>query len=229
MLKLLMLAAPLLYAIAAFKLSTWQTKRNMERNSSPILDAKLCRINQKLADAAEVGCVVPRIYEVAPINGLVLPDGQVYVTRGLVDCYQQGKISAEELSSVIAHELGHLMLGHTKGRLADFASQNAARMALGMLLSRFVPFFGHMLAAGVLALFSNKMSRIDEISADAYASALLTKSGIGTLPQKTLLCKLPKLTGGGDNGVAWLMSHPRVSDRIAEIERREQRWNSLDA
>ncbi len=199
----------------------------MSRHSSPITDPELCRLNGRLAKAAKLKRVTPKVYEIMPINGLVLPDGQIFITRGLMNCYLRGDISAEELSSVTAHELGHLMLGHTKERLADFASQNAARVALGILFTRFFPFFGNFLAQGVMALLASRISRTDEFAADACASALLTASGIGTNPQKSLLEKLAEMTGK-TGGPPWIMSHPRIKDRITEIKKREEHWNTAD-
>ena len=68
-------------------------------------------------------------------------------------------------------------------------------------------------------------SRQDEYEADAYASALLVKAGLGTAPQKDLFRKLASLTGMGGRGApAWLMSHPKSQDRIAAIEANEARW-----
>ncbi len=48
------------------------------------------------------------------INGLVTPNGNIYITQGFINQYKLGKVSGVELTSVIAHELGHLALGHTK-------------------------------------------------------------------------------------------------------------------
>ena len=226
MLKFALFLAPFLYAFGAFKLSAWQTTRRMARNSSKLSDRKLLRLCQRLAGAAELNGFSTRIYEIGPINGLVTPDGQIYITRGLLNCYQRGDVTGEELSSVIAHELGHVALGHTKRRLSDFAGQNAARAALGFLLSRYIPVFGNIVAQGLMTLFMRQMSRKDEFAADAYASAILTKSGIGTEPQKLLLKKLPYLTGEAGEGIAWLLSHPKTTDRIKAIEKREARWKT---
>jgi putative metalloprotease len=69
------------------------------------------------------------------------------------------------------------------------------------------------------------MSRRDEFEADAYASALLVKAGIGVEPQKSLFRKLGALTANRGEGVpAWLLSHPKTADRIAAIEAAEARW-----
>lgn len=224
MIKFLILAVPILYGFTTFKLSSWRTKRHISSHSSSITDPEIQKLNALLAKTAKLKKVNTKIYEIAPINGLVLPDGKIYITRGLMNCYEQGDISAKELSTVIAHELGHLMLGHTKGRLADFAGQNFARMALGFLFSRFIPFLGNFIAQIIITLFSKRMSKVDEFAADAYASALLTAAGIGTEVQKSLLRKLPKLSGKIGPEIAWMMRHPKIKDRIAEIEKREKKW-----
>ena len=81
-----------------------------------------------------------------------------------------------------------------------------------------------MLPAPVMTMA--RMSRRDEFEADAYASALLVKAGIGTAPQKSLFRKLDRLTGsGGQTAPDWLRSHPHTADRIAAIEANEARWN----
>jgi putative metalloprotease len=134
-------------------------------------------------------------------------------------------VTAEEMASVIAHELGHVALGHARRRMIDFSGQNALRTILSVFLNRFLPGLGIMIANGVMSLVAARLSRRDEYEADAYASALLIKAGIGTAPQKSLFRKLGALTGGGAKGApAWLMSHPATPDRIAAIEANEARW-----
>ena len=125
---------------------------------------------------------------------------------------------------MIAHELGHVALGHSRRRMIDFSGQNAMRVALGMVLSRLIPGVGVYIANFLTTLLAARLSRGDEYEADAYASALLMKAGIGTGPQKSLFEKLEKLTGRGAPAAAWLMSHPKVDDRIAAIEANEARW-----
>jgi putative metalloprotease len=76
-------------------------------------------------------------------------------------------------------------------------------------------------------LLAARLSRGDEYEADAYAAALLTKAGIGTAPQKSLFTKLDALTkGAGGVMPAWLLSHPKTSERIAAIEKLESRWQN---
>jgi putative metalloprotease len=122
---------------------------------------------------------------------------------------------------------GHVALGHTRRRMLDFSGQNAIRVALGGLLNRVIPGFGFWLAGLAASLLAARLSRQDEYEADAYASALLTKAGIGTAPQKSLFAKLERMTPGGFGTPAWLLSHPKTAERIAAIEAREARWRQL--
>ena len=93
--------------------------------------------------------------------------------------------------------------------MIDFTGQNAAFMLLSALLNRFIPGLGVIVANTIARAVMARLSRRDEFEADAYASALLVKSGIGTAAQKSLFRKLNALTQGGGSGVpAWLMSHP---------------------
>ena len=126
---------------------------------------------------------------------------------------------------MIAHELGHVALGHARRRMIDFSGQNAMRAALMMLLSRFIPFIGAWIANALTSLLASRLSRTDEYEADEYAAALLTKAGIGIGPQKSLFHKLGDLTQQRAGMVpAWLMSHPKTGERIAALEALEQRW-----
>jgi putative metalloprotease len=82
-----------------------------------------------------------------------------------------------------------------------------------------------LIANGLTTLLAARLSRGDEYEADAYAAALLTRAGIGTGAQKSLLSKLAALTSGAGGAMpAWLMSHPKTEERIAAIERLEHRW-----
>jgi putative metalloprotease len=132
------------------------------------------------------------------------------------------------MATVIAHELGHVALGHSRRRMIDFSGQNAMRTALAMILGRFIPGVGPWIANGLMSLLAARLSRTDEFEADAYASALLVKAGIGTAPQKSLFTKLETLTGAhGAKTPAWMLSHPKTPLRIAAIEANEAKWQSV--
>lgn len=225
MIKFFPILLALLYGLAMYRFSVWRTTRELDERSTELADPRLKKLTDKMAQALDVDRVKVHIYEIDPVNGLAAPDGRIFITRGFYRKYQNGEVSAEELASVIAHELGHVALGHSRRRMIDFSGQNALRTALAMVLSRFIPGIGVWIANILTTVLAARLSRGDEYEADAYAAALLTKAGIGTRPQITLFEKLEELTKSRAGAVpAWLMSHPKTPERIAAIQKLEQRW-----
>jgi putative metalloprotease len=225
MLKFTPILLAVLYAVLMYRFSVWRTGKELDARSTLLADPSLKRMTDRLAEALDLERIRVHIYEIAPVNGLAAPDGRIFLTRGFYEKYRAGEVTAEELASVIAHELGHVALGHSRRRMIDFSGQNALRTALAMVLSRFLPGIGVAIANLLTSLLAARLSRGDEYEADAYAAALLTKAGIGTGAQKSLFLKLEGLTGLNAGAVpAWLMSHPATHERIAAIETLEAKW-----
>lgn len=224
MLKFTPILLAIAYGLLMYRFSAWRLGRELDDRSTELADPGLKRLTDRMAAALDLERIRVHIYEVEPINGLAAPDGRIFITRGFFQRYRDGVVSAEELASVIAHELGHVALGHSRRRMIDFSGQNALRMALGMVLARILPGIGPYIANSLTALLAARLSRGDEYEADAYASALLVKSGIGTGPQKSLFGKLDQLSAGRGALPAWFMSHPKTAERIAAIEANEAKW-----
>ena len=190
-------------------------------------DKQLLKPIQRLADALDLESISVNIYEIEPINGLAAPDGKIFITRGFYNKFTSGEITGNELASVIAHELGHVALGHSRRRMIDFSGQNALRMALGSILSRIIPGLGGIIANFLSNLLMARLSRTDEFEADEYASALMMKSGIGVEHQISMFEKLEKLSGNNANlQPAWLLSHPKTKKRIEKIRENLLKWNA---
>jgi len=225
MLKFTPILLAILYALAMYRFSVWRTGRELDARSTELADARLKQLTDRMAAALELPRIKVHIYEIDPVNGLAAPDGRIFITRGFYRKYQNGEVSAEEMASVIAHELGHVALGHSRRRMIDFSGQNALRTALAMVFARILPGVGVYIANMLTTLLAARLSRGDEYEADAYAAALLAKSGIGTEAQKSLFRKLEALTEQRAGVTpAWLMSHPKTAERIKAIENLEARW-----
>ena len=106
------------------------------------MDPQLGALTNQMAAALELEKIRVHLYEIDPVNGLAAPDGKIYITRGFYRKFTNGEVTAAELASVVAHELGHVALGHSRRRMIDFSGQNALRTALAMILSRFIPGIG---------------------------------------------------------------------------------------
>lgn len=225
MIKVAPILLALLYGIVYYRFSVWRTRAELDEKSTELADPKLRAMCDRMAKALDLERVKVHIYEIEPVNGLAAPDGRIFITRGFYKKYLAREVSAEEMASVIAHELGHVALGHSRRRMIDFSGQNAVRVALGMVLGRTIPGVGPWIAGLLAGMLAARLSRQDEYEADAYAAALLIKTGIGVAAQKTLFTKLEALVGASGQPLAWLMSHPKTADRIAAIEALEARWN----
>jgi metalloprotease len=227
MIRVIPILLAVLYGLAMYRFSAWRTAKELDEKSTELVDPALAEMSRKMAKALDLPRIKVHIYEVAPVNGLAAPDGRIFITRGFYNKFRSGEVSAEEFASVIAHELGHVALGHSRRRMIDFSGQNAMRAALGMILGRLIPGIGIWIANMVASLLAARLSRSDEYEADAYAAALLTKAGIGVAPQISLFKKLEALTQSNHGTApAWLLSHPKTDDRIAELTRLQKRWMS---
>jgi len=225
MLRFTPILLALLYGVIMYRFSVWRTNRELASQSNELVDPQLGALTNRMADALELEKIRVHLYEIDPVNGLAAPDGKIYITRGFYRKFTDGEVTAAELASVVAHELGHVALGHSRRRMIDFSGQNALRTALAMILSRFIPGIGGWIANFLTTMLAARLSRGDEYEADEYAAALLIKSGIGTVPQISLLSKLEALTKSCHGAApAWLMSHPKTPDRIAAIEKIEADW-----
>lgn len=227
MIKFTPILIAVLYGLVMYRVSAWRTSRMLDAQSSELVDPILKVLTDRMAAALEIDRIRVHIYEIEPVNGLAIPDGRIFITRGFYNKFRRGEVTGDEMAGVIAHELGHVALGHTRRRMIDFSGQNALRTALIMVLSRFIPGFGAIIANALASLLAARMSRSDEYEADAYASALLTKAGIGTEPQKSLFKKLDALTQSNAGAMpAWFLSHPKADERIAAIEKNEEKWGT---
>lgn len=224
-LKLAPVLLAVAYALVMYWFSVWRTTKMLDAQSKPLTDPDLLALSARMAQALDLPAIKVQIFDIDPVNGLAAPDGRIFLTRGFLQKYRGGQVTADEMASVIAHELGHVALGHARRRMIDFTGKNAVFVMLSAVLNRFLPFIGVWIANFLSTALAARLSRRDEHEADAYASALLVKAGIGTAPQKSMFRKLDALTGAAGSGPpAWLMSHPKIEERIAAIEAREARW-----
>lgn len=225
MLKFTPILLAIIYALVMYRFSVWRTGKELDQKSTELADPHLKRLTDRLAAALDLNRIPVYVYEIDPVNGLAAADGRIFITRGFYRKFKNGEVTGEEMASVIAHELGHVALGHSRRRMIDFSGQNALRTALIMVLGRFIPFVGIWIANMLTGLLAAGLSRSDEYEADAYAAALLTKAGIGVAPQISLFRKLDALTEKrAGMAPAWLMSHPQTDQRIAALEALERRW-----
>jgi putative metalloprotease len=209
------------------KASSWKTGRTLRRRSRPLANDQIEALMSRLARTAGIDRVEVRLLKMPVVNGLATPSGEIYITSGLFRKFQTGGITAPELASVVAHEMGHLALGHTRRRIIDVTGAQALHLVLGSILNRFIPVLGWIVARWVAAFVVTRLTRKDEFEADAYATALMVKSGLGAEPQARMLEKLLELAPeAATQETNWLASHPPVAERAGMIRQNAERWEA---
>jgi putative metalloprotease len=224
MLKFLPILLLIGFTMLQWRFSVRRTKRELDATSTLLDDPLLEAVTKRIGRAVDVPHLRANVVANEAFNGLAAPDGRIFITSGVVDRYKRGEISADEVGSIVAHELGHVALGHSKRRMMDWTGQNAARLALSMVINRFLPGVGIWIANILISLLAARLSRRDEFEADAYAAALMRRARIDVHAQTSLLRKLKKMHPR-QGGAAWLMSHPPIDQRVRAIDDLHQSWD----
>lgn len=138
-------------------------------------------------------------------NAFALPSGDVVIFDQLVELADND----DQVTGVIAHELGHVAYRHGVRQLIQ---SSVVSFVLGA-------YFGDVssMAAGLGALaLESRYSRAFELEADAYAARVMQAAGQGTEPLAAMLEHLEKSHAAkGEVGI--LSSHPDTAQRIARL------------
>jgi predicted Zn-dependent protease len=143
-------------------LGNWIGKRlrlELGMVNCPDVTKNLDIVAQRLKDAAGVSTVSSGVHVLASphINAFALPDGEIYVTSGLLDSAQ----SIDEIAGVLAHEVDHLKHRDVAEKLRLQASGDARANALrfagavAQIAIGCVPAGGGVVATGVANLARN--------------------------------------------------------------------------
>ena len=110
MLRLSPILIAVLVGFGMYWFSAFRLRKTLSAQSVELVDPRLNPVLSKMAQALDVEKIKVHRYEIDTVNGLAAPDGRIFITRGLYDKFRSGEITAQELASVIAHELGHIAL-----------------------------------------------------------------------------------------------------------------------
>jgi predicted Zn-dependent protease len=149
------------------------------------------------------------------INAFALPNGHLYVTRGLLSLAND----TSELASVLSHEMAHVIAQHAATR------EDKARQAA--IVNRVVTDVLNDPQLGALALARSKIalasfSRAQELEADAIGVRLAARAGYDPYGATRFLTAMGRNaalrpanpTGGDPHSIDFLSSHPSTPERI---------------
>jgi predicted Zn-dependent protease len=155
-------------------------------------------------------------------NAFALPGGYIYVNRGVAERSD----NMAQFASVIAHEIGHVVLRHSVKQMEQMQGANVGVTVACVLTSICNSGLGQ---AGIQvagnAIFA-KFSRQDEAEADAAGVQELVRAGINPngMPQmfQKLLAERQSQPGALDQ---WFADHPLEEDRISATQQEIAGYN----
>jgi predicted Zn-dependent protease len=148
------------------------------------------------------------------INAFSLPNGRLYITRGLIALAND----KAELASVLSHEMGHVIARH-----AAIREEQARQVAI---ISHVVSDVLSDPQVGALALAKSELtlaafSRAQEFEADGIGIGISARAGFDPYGASRFLTDMQRnadlkaAAGGADpRGLDFLSSHPATPDRV---------------
>jgi len=161
------------------------------------------------------------------VNAFALPGGFVGVHLGLISL----TATADELASVLAHELSHITRRHI-ARSISASSQSSTLGLVGMLLGLVVASRSNSTDVAQAAIMSGQaamaqsqlnFSRDMEREADRTGLALMGEAGFAPAGMAGMFDKLDQSVRLNDSGgFPYLRSHPLTVDRVGEARQMVQ-------
>ncbi len=210
--------------------------RDPDYLEDPVLDEYLQNIWQPLVKGAQArGELTPELQERfawkiligrdRSVNAFALPGGYLGIHLGLISVVN----TRDELASVMAHELSHVTQRHISRSMGDQARMTPwliGAMILGMLAAgksaqgaQAMIVGGQAVAAQSQLNFSRDMER----EADRIGYGVMSEAGFDTQGFVTMFGKLQQASGLNDNGgFPYLRSHPLSTERMADMQARQQ-------
>jgi predicted Zn-dependent protease len=164
------------------------------------------------------------------VNAFALPTGQLYVTRGLIALASD----TSELSSVLAHEMAHVLAKHAAIR------EDQARQAA--VVTRVVADMGNDPDMNALALAKTKLtlagfSRAQEFEADGIGVGISARAKFDpygasrflTAMERNAALKAGRAATGDPRSMDFLSSHPATPDRVQNAQASARQYNASDS
>lgn len=158
------------------------------------------------------------VLDTSEVNALSAPGGFVFISRGFLKLIND----EDELASVLAHEVSHIVKGHGLEAISDanltealtILGKEAANSQAQGIAQELTSTFGDSISDITQTLLTKGYSRSQEFEADEYALHLLVRSGYDAQASKNVLTALGEQTQSG----GWYSTHPEAADRIEEVE-----------
>lgn len=147
------------------------------------------------------------------LNAFCMPGGKIMFYSGLIT---QLKLSDEEISIVMGHEIAHALREHSREQVSQAIAAQTA-IGIGTALLGLGQTSADISGTVYDALIATRFSRTDESEADDIGLELSARSGYDPRAGVTLWQKMIAAKSGG-NPPEFLSSHPEDASRIQRIQ-----------
>lgn len=152
-------------------------------------------------------------------NAFALPGGKVGIYTGIFRVAQ----NQDQLATVVAHEIGHVVSNHHDERITrQLGAQTALGIGGALLGSRVgagaAQTAGQLGGALLQSTFLLPGSRQQESEADVVGQRLMAEAGFN--PEQSVALWQNMIAASGSRAPAWLSTHPDPRARIAELQAR---------
>ncbi|NRR29903.1 M48 family metalloprotease [Oxalobacteraceae bacterium] len=153
-----------------------------------------------------------KVYLVSDVNAFAMDNGCIRVFAGLMDMAND-----DEIRGVVGHEIGHVLLGHSKKSMQTAYTLQAARGAAGAVSTTAATLSQSDLGDLGQKFIQAQFSQSQETDADDQSYGILYKEKLSRTGLVTMFQKLAKLDGSGHS---MFSSHPSSPDRAQHIQSR---------
>lgn len=197
----------------------------------PRLEALISKTVERLVASSERPDLAYKvtILNSGAVNAFALPSGQLYVTRGLIALASD----TSELSSVLSHEMAHVLAKHAAIR-EDEARKQALVTRVMNEMSNDPELTALALAKSKLTLAS--FSRAQEFEADGIGVGISAKAGFDpfgaarflTSMERNAALKAPR-SNLDPRSLDFLSSHPATPERVQNAQANARQFVSPEA
>lgn len=198
-----------------------RTVNSLQESSKLLYDQHLNNILKDFENTLEIQGLSVRLLPWPIINAVAATKAEVYITQGLYDAYLQGDVKHTDMAAILAHELGHVALGHSERRIDQMRIETTGLLLTSGFLGRLMLGWLGFIVVFILKIFRSAMSRRDEFEADAFAAMLLARAGYDPEALIEAMYRVQALSPDTGQTLvpSWLRSHPSNAEREAAIRK----------
>ncbi len=184
---------------------------------APVVRQYVSDIGQRMAALSHLPDLPWRFYVVDSdvVNAFALPGGHVFVTRGLLEMFD----NEAELAAVLGHEIGHVTYRHSAQQITSQTVLNVGlsvgASAAGAEGDELRQIYNIGTQVGNMA-FLLPYSRRHEMQSDQVGLRYMVQAGYDPRAMVTMLDKLARAAGGARPPL-FLSTHPYPEDRADEV------------